>query len=196
MEEIWKDIEGYEGRYQVSNLGRIKSFLHVGVRKDVEILDDYSHIIKPVHDACGYCNVRLRRNDKGKTVKVHRLVAIAFIPNPNNLPEINHKDEDKDNNCVSNLEWCDRIYNMQYGKNTRWHCMPVAQYTLDGRFVKRYNSIKEASNVTGIHSTNISNCAHKRIVNKEKGYIVKSAGGFKWEFISELGLKAQKGEEV
>ena len=187
MEEVWKDIEGYEGRYQVSNLGRIKSFLHVGVRKDVESLDDYSHIIKPIHDACGYCNVRLRRNDKGKTVKVHRLVAMAFIPNPNKLPEINHKDEDKDNNCVSNLEWCDRVYNMQYGtwvsRNPRLR--PVAQFSLDGKLIKEYKTIREASRETGIRHENIRNCAAKQIINKEKGYYAKSAGGYKWEFIDK-----------
>ena len=193
MEEIWKDIPGYEGRYQISNFGRVKSFLHVGVRNTVKRIDENSHFIKSVHDAYGYCQVRLRKNDNGTTRKVHRLVADAFIPNPNGLKEINHKDENKDNNRVDNLEWCDRDYNIHYGtwvsRNPRLR--PVVQYTLDGVFVRQYNSIREASRATGIRYENIRSCAAKQITNKEKGYYIKSAGGYKWEFAH---LNARKEE--
>lgn len=193
MEEIWKDIPGYEGKYQVSNMGRIKSFLRIGVRKDTEKCDFDSHFIKPTFNAYGYLHVRLRKNDKGKTRTVHRLVAESFIPNPNGFKEINHKDEDKTNNSVGNLEWCDRDYNIHYGtwvsRNPRLR--PVNQYSLNGVFIKRYDSIREASRATGIRHENIRSCAAKQITNKEKGYHIKSAGGYKWEF-ADTGINARK----
>lgn len=194
MEEIWKPIKDFEGNYLISNFGRIKSVPHLVTYKGRSYMSK-ERIMSLQHDAYGYLQVRLSKNAVKKTRKVHRLVAIAFIPNPHNLPEINHKDENKTNNFVyikqngtvdfekSNLEWCDRNYNMQYGINTHWHRMPVAQYTIDGKFIRRYDSIKEASKETGIYSTNIANCASKRIINKEKGYIVKTAGGYKWELL-------------
>ena len=109
--EIWKDIEGYEGLYQVSNKGRIKSLNRIdsrGHKVNEKILSS-----KPNNK--GYLRVHLYKNGKRKPFSVHRLVAIAFIPNPNNLLEVNHKDENKENNTVDNLEWCDRKYNANYG---------------------------------------------------------------------------------
>lgn len=104
MIEIWKDIPGYEGKYQVSNTGEIRS-LKFG---KIKILKQYT-------DKCGYNVLTLSENGKRKNHFVHRLVAMTFIPNPNNLPQVNHKDENKANNCVDNLEWCSRKYNMNYG---------------------------------------------------------------------------------
>ena len=104
MIEIWKNIQGYEGLYQISNLGRVKS-LHYNKEK----------ILKPNKYGAGYYGVALSKNNKHKRYSIHRLVAIAFIPNPNNLPQVNHKDEDKTNNRVDNLEWCTNEYNMNYG---------------------------------------------------------------------------------
>ena len=105
--EIWKDIKGYEGLYQVSNMGRIKSLGNNKTRKE-KILS-----LKPSNN--GYIKVYLCKNGKQKPFSVHRLVAQAFLPNPDNLPEVNHIDENKENNHVKNLEWCDRKYNMTYG---------------------------------------------------------------------------------
>lgn len=102
--EIWKDIEGYEGLYQVSNLGNVKS---LNKRK--------GRILKLTKDHFGYLRVNLYKDFKYKIHKVHRLVAQAFIENSNNYPIINHKDEDKTNNKVENLEWCDHKYNNNYG---------------------------------------------------------------------------------
>ena len=99
MKERWIAIEGYKGLYEVSNLGRVKSLISNGL------------ILKQSKDKDGYYIVSLKR----KSFRVHRLVAIAFIPNPNNLAQVNHKDEDKTNNCVDNLEWCDATYNINYG---------------------------------------------------------------------------------
>lgn len=111
IEEIWKDILGYEGLYQVSSYGRVRS---------LDRYDRMNHflkgrILKLYTRKGGYLFVQLHLNGKGKNYLVHRLVAIAFIPNPDNLPEVNHLDEDKTNNRVENLEFCDRKYNINFG---------------------------------------------------------------------------------
>lgn len=105
--EIWKDIEGYEGLYQVSNYGRVKSLGNEASRKE--------KIRKVRFNNDGYPVIYLHKNGEKKFFLIHRLVAQTFIPNPNNLPEINHKDECKTNSFVENLEWCDRLYNINYG---------------------------------------------------------------------------------
>lgn len=99
MEE-WKDITGYEGLYQVSNLGRVRRS---------------GKILKGGYNNKGYHTINLCKNGISKSFFVHRLVAIAFIPNPNNFPIVNHKDENPKNNCVDNLEWCTKSYNATYG---------------------------------------------------------------------------------
>ena len=108
MEEIWKPI-GYEG-YEVSNLGRVKSYKYDKIN---------GKIMKPYKNTKGYLQIDLqldgRKRENRVHLSVHRLVAIAFIPNPDNLPQVNHKDEDKTNNCVDNLEWCTNDYNAHYG---------------------------------------------------------------------------------
>lgn len=103
MEE-WRDIEGYEGIYQVSNEGRVRN-----------ISKNPYKMMKPHCNQRGYCQVTLSKNNKYIMAAIHRLVAKAFIPNPSNLPQVNHKDEKKDNNIVENLEWCDNKYNSNYG---------------------------------------------------------------------------------
>lgn len=108
MEEIWKDIEGYEGLYQISNLGRIKSLGNKSNHKNEKIISISSKSFS------GYWVIGLCKNGKRKGYIVHRLVAKAFIPNPNNYPQINHKDENKLNNWVDNLEWCTQSYNAKY----------------------------------------------------------------------------------
>lgn len=119
MEEIWKDIVGYEGFYQVSNLGRVKS-----LDRYIEVTNKrgtlYRRPIKGrllslnnVND--DYISVTLTKDSIGISYSVHRLVAQAFIPNPDNLPQVNHKDENPSNNCVDNLEWCTAKYNSNYG---------------------------------------------------------------------------------
>lgn len=118
MEEIWKDIENYEGEYQVSNMGRIKS------------LKGAQATILSLIDARGrYYKVNLYHNGQMKTYMVHRLVAQAFIDNPQGLRAVNHKDENGHNNCADNLEWCDVQYNNTYGtridRAARTHSRPV-----------------------------------------------------------------------
>lgn len=112
--EIWKDVVGYEGLYQVSNLGNVKSLDRkrfngrVMANKKGQIMKQY--VLKD-----GYCSTRLCKDGEVKNHLIHRLVAIAFLPNPQNLPQVNHKDENKQNNKLNNLEWCDRLYNNNYG---------------------------------------------------------------------------------
>ena len=109
IEEIWRPVVGYEGLYEVSNIGRVRSLdrfyyrLHKG------------KVLSPTKDRYGYLTVTLNCNGKSKTIKIHRLVAQAFLPNPDNLPQVNHKDEDKTNNNVDNLEWCTAKYNVNFG---------------------------------------------------------------------------------
>jgi len=161
MVEVWKPIAGYEGRYEVSNLGRVKS-----LAKRIIIYNNYGTfgyrdypgtIKKPRKERNGYLRVQLFGGSKDdyKVMSVHRLVAMAFIPNPNNLPEVNHKDENKENNCVDNLEWCTPEYNSNYGtRNERLYKKynekrekPVAKYDLEGNLITTYKSANEAARV-------------------------------------------------
>ena len=111
MKEEWKDIKGYEGLYQISNLGRIKSLNYNRTKKE--------KILSNSTNRKGYLFVILYKNGKKKSFKVHRLVAIHFIENPNNYFQVNHKDENKSNNRVDNLEWCTQEYNLNYGTRNK-----------------------------------------------------------------------------
>lgn len=116
MKEIWKDINGYEGIYQISNLGNVKSldrYVNSAIKNNSKVKRK-GQLLKPKLNQ-GYYEVSLIVGNNRKWFKVHRLVAEAFIPNPNNYPQINHKDEIKTNNRVDNLEWCDAKYNCNYG---------------------------------------------------------------------------------
>ena len=118
MSEEWRPIEGYEGLYEVSSYGRVRS-LDRYVKTCYEAYKLHKgKILSPAKDKNGYLKVHLCCNGKHNIIRVHRLVCKAFIPNPDNLPEVNHKDEDKTNNSVDNLEWCDRSYNISYGTRT------------------------------------------------------------------------------
>lgn len=149
MKEVWKDIPNYEGLYQVSNLGRIKSF-----RRSTKFKCQDEYILKPSHANNGYCQVTLYGNAAKKKFLVHRLVAEAFIPNPENLPQINHKDENPLNNKVSNLEWCTTEYNNAYGtakiRMIDSKSQPVEQLTIDGRVIAIYRSVRIACEIIGV----------------------------------------------
>lgn len=113
MKEIWKDITGYEGLYQISNLGRVKSLPKMvgrGVRYHVG-----ERIVKPQKTPNGYLRLHLDKDGVRKYYSVHHLVALMFIENPNCYPCVNHKNEDKEDNKSSNLEWCTHLYNSNYG---------------------------------------------------------------------------------
>ena len=124
--QIWKEIPNYEGKYQVSNTGKVRSLNYKRTGK--------TKILKIREDKNGYTVVTLTKNSKKKTYSVHRLVAQAFIPNPNDLPEVNHKDENPANNFYTNLEWCTHEYNINYGT----HNEKVSK-TLKGKFTGENN---------------------------------------------------------
>lgn len=112
MEEVWKDVPGYEGLYKVSNLGNVMSFQTDGLFGK----NNTGRLMTQHPDKCGYMYVELRSKPKKREkTSVHRLVAKAFIPNPDNLPQVNHKDEIRDHNNAENLEWCSVLYNQRYG---------------------------------------------------------------------------------
>lgn len=163
MEEIWKDIKGYEGLYQASNLGRIKSIPRKGTSKNEKIL-------KLQNKQDGYARILLYKNNVCKNKLVHRLIAETFIPNPNNYKEINHKDENKKNNNINNLEWCTRSYNIKYGRGQKLrikkHCKKILQYSKEGNFIKEWESKREAEKQLNIYIHN----------NR------KTAGGYVWKF--------------
>ena len=165
-EEIWCPIKGYEGQYQVSDKGMVRS-LKFGKER----------ILKPRRNPQGYLLVCLCKNGEIKQCLVHRLVAQAFIPNTNNLPEVNHKDEDKTNNSVMNLEWCDSKYNINYGtRNQRVsekHSKSVLQYTKSGEFVREWKSMNDVQRNLNYSKGNISYCCNGRY---------KSAYNFIWKF--------------
>lgn len=195
MEE-WRDIKGYEGLYQVSNEGRIKSF-YLGKEK----------IRKLFNDKDGYLIVSLWKRGVSENPRVHRLVAEAFVPNPNNYPVVNHKDENKQNNMVwvnedgsidynkSNLEWCTVKYNTNYGtclekrkeKRKGWkptketvkrvadkHKKPVGMYK-DGILIKRFESASDAER----ENNNYKNMSISAACNGR----IRTYRGYEWKFI-------------
>lgn len=123
----------------------------------------------------GYKQVCLTKDNKKSTKKIHRLVAMAFIPNPDNLPCVNHKDENKANNNVDNLEWCSFEYNTKYGTRAERCGKPINQYSLNGELLATFHTSKEAERQTGIYHSHILNCCH----NKPH---YNTAAGFKWKF--------------
>jgi hypothetical protein len=175
MEE-WKDIKDYEGLYQVSSEGRVKSLKRYHVKND--------RILKTTTDKDGYSIVNFRKNGVMYTNKVHRLVAEAFIPNPENKPIINHKDEKKTNNVVENLEWCDYEFNNNYGTRNNNFKKEVYQYSLDGELLGKYISSIEASKAVNGNPSNIANCCRGFIFDKKRGKPHKciTYKGYKWSY--------------
>ena len=167
---IWKNIKGYEGLYQVSDEGEVRS---LNYRGNGEI-----QVLRSANNNYGYPTVVLVKNGKHKTHTVHRLVASAFLSNPENLPYINHKDENRTNNTVSNLEWCTPTYNNTYGsrieKFIKSKSKPIRQFTLDGEVVKDWESATQIAKITGYNQGNIiSVCNEKR----------KTANNYIWKYI-------------
>ena len=172
--EIWKDVKGYEGLYQVSNLGRVKSF-----RKSTKYGMPEEIILKPSMINSGYHVVSLYSpNKKKKKFQVHRLVAESFLSNKDNLPCVNHKDENKTNNCSSNLEWCTYQYNNNYGtarlRSSDTVSKAVSQFTLEGELIAKYRSVAVASELLNHPKYLLSLWCRKGM-----------GGGYKWRYENE-----------
>lgn len=160
--ETWKDIKDYEGLYQVSDYGRVKSLPRQGTQTKEE------RILKPEKTKKGYLQVHLCKNGKVKVFRVNRLVAIAFVPNPENKPEVNHKDTNKENNHASNLEWNTRSENQLHAYKTGIQrpklskdnilSKKVLQYDLEGNFIKEWNCTKDIQRELNIKNQYISAC--------------------------------------
>lgn len=180
--QIWKDIPGYEGKYQVSNTGKVRSLNYNNTGK--------TEVLKPCISNMGYKLINLWKNGKGKNYLIHRLVALAFIPNPNNYPMINHKDENPKNNAVWNLEWCTPQYNINYGtRNERASnsmkgkykgknnpsAKSVLMFTLDGEFIRRFECVRDANEYLGKPRNSVN-------INMNAKGKSKSAWGYHWEY--------------
>lgn len=182
IKEEWRDIKDYEGLYQVSNLGRVKSLprLRHNQYNNIEI------IMKQKKTPNGYLQVSLSIDGVQTLKNVHRLVAEAFIPNPHNLPQINHKDENKANNIFTNLEWCSSKYNMNYGnrnekaanalKGRIGYHRQILQYDLNGNLIKEWDGAYEAGDALGLDRSSIT----KVLMGKNN-----SCGGFVFRYKEE-----------
>lgn len=179
MEEIWKDVPCFEGKYQVSSLGRLKRY-HNG--KYV--------IMAARHRGHSYLGVTLTKNEFKKDFYIHRLVAEVFIPNPNGLPQVNHKDFNKENNTIDNLEWCTGPENVKhylehgkrkkqkgrkkgYKNHKRCSCKgrkAINQYSLDGTLIKKWECAGQIQKELGIWHSNITDCC-KGVSKQSHGYV-------------------------
>lgn len=198
MIEIWKDIKGYEGLYQVSNLGRVKSMARETPftnRWGQRITRTKKEFIMKDKTTCnGYKGICLRNNGM-KWIGIHRLVAIAFIPNPENKPEVDHIDGNKKNNCVDNLRWvtkeennnnpirlerCLKMFTPEVrDKMSKGHFKPVFQYSLDGEIINTFQSLIEARQYLGVKSNRHLIAALKDRI-PYRGYI--------WRYKNEKGM--------
>ena len=169
--ETWKDVKDFENIYQISNKGNIRALNYNNKKGCVQNLK------VDVSKQNGYCYIRLCNGNTNKHFRVHRLVAEAFIPNPDNLPQVNHKDENKQNNCVDNLEWCSQQYNMNYGtrikRGSQNRKKGLLQLDLHNNILQKWTSGLDAQEALGIQRSHISQCCN----NKRK-----TAGGYKWRW--------------
>lgn len=174
MKEEWKEIKYYPN-YMVSNMGRVKSLNYRRTGRE--------KIMKPSKMNSGYLLICLRKNGVKKFYSLHRLVAMAFLPNPNNYPQVNHKDENKQNNCIKNIEWCDAKYNLHYGTarertikgliNNSKISKPVIKMDKTNKIIAEFPSIAEVQRQLGFSKSSISKCC----LGKQK-----TCGGYKWKY--------------
>jgi len=183
--EIWRDIKGYEGRYQVSSIGRIKRLERVFFDKSGHKQHPKERILKSCTNHNGYLRITLcNSSGKKKRFFVHRLVCEAFHENPKNKPSVNHIDENKTNNIASNLEWCTYKENCNHGTRSiriakgvaKALSKPVGQYTTNGKLIKVWQSAYEVQRQLGFTQSSISAVARGKL---------KTAYGYIWKYIDE-----------
>lgn len=173
MKEIWKEINGYGGVYLVSNLGRVKSLWHKKIQKE--------RIMKP-HIDNGYMRVCLRKEGRPSSERVHRLVAMAFVENPDGKPEVNHIDGNKINNNATNLEWVTHTENIRHAfthglvprpkGSDHYKTRTILQFDLDGNFIKRWNGTGEIKRELGLWHSGVCACIKNKL-SKSGGYVWK-----------------------
>lgn len=181
--EIWKDVTGFEGVYQISSLGKLKSF------KDLK----FGRILSNKNSKGDYLSVVLEYKGEVRYVRLHRLVAETFIPNPNKFNEINHIDGNKQNNDINNLEWCTKSHNIRHSilmhpnqligmNNYNQFIRPnkISQYTLSGDKLNVFDNSAEAEKHTGVCHRNILQVCCK--TEFKPGHYRKQAGGYRWGF--------------
>lgn len=176
MKEIWKDIKGYEGLYQVSNLGKVRSLDRKILFKNGHIQFFKGKILSLSKDKNGYIHIILHKDNKTKIFRVHRLVAETFIPNLENKPQVNHIDGNKENNCLSNLEYCTIKENHIHAYRTGLHNAPkkkCIQKDLNGNIIKNWDSLKQIKLELGYDCSAISRCCRN---------IQKTSYNFIWDF--------------
>ena len=176
MKEIWKDIKGYEGIYKISNFAKVKRV--APYKNQYNKKWKSNKILKTNHkNLNGYCIVILCKNNKRHCFTLHRLVAQTFIPNPNNLPQVNHIDGNKENNIVDNLEWCTCSENLYNSYRVLHRKSPVAkkinQYDLNNNFIKTWNSSLQIEKQLGFSHSNILQCCKKQY---------KTSHNFIWKY--------------
>lgn len=166
MEEEWKGIKEYP-MYEISSLGRVRSYFKTGggTRTVPKLLCNKI-------DRIGYSFIHLKNDNGRKPLRIHRLVAEAFLPNPNNYPEVNHLDENKQNNCISNLEWCTRYTNTHYSKVWSHTERKVCQYDVNNVYIRTWNSLSEASRFINVTPQSVFNA----IKHNWK------SGGYYWKY--------------
>lgn len=178
--EVWKDIPNYEGLYQVSNLGRVKSLDRLFPRIDGASIKKKGHIIS--QSLRTYYQVQLRKDKKSVHFDVHRLVCMAFHPNPNNYPCVNHKDEDKLNNRAENLEWCTQQYNVRYGEKAKTKRerfinkfgKKICAYNKYGDLVQVFPSVSKVED-RGFNRRSVVSCLSRRL-DSHKGLVFRYDG--------------------
>ena len=182
--ETWKDVVGFEGRYEVSDKGRVRSI----ERKDSIGRKCGGRMLKPGYDKDGYLRVNIYKNGKQKTRFIHRLVAGAFVPNPNGYSEINHRDENKVNNYANNLEWCTREYNVNHGtlieRSAQAQSKKVRAVNVKTGEVLTFNSTREAGR-KGYHQSSVVKACkgvYKTVTGKLVGGDGRTYRGYKWEY--------------
>lgn len=195
MNNDYKHVKGYEDYYIVHDNGIVES-LDRYIEKKYKNGKTYKYfkkggILKHHINNKGYHTVCLTKNGISKKFLVSRLVAQAFIPNPNNLPEVDHIDENKDNNCASNLQWCTRQFNNTRGvqsregreKTSEFRMKKVGMYDTSGKLLKTYKGIRIAERETGLKNTNISHCCKSNL--KQIGYMKNNHtyGGYIWRYL-------------